>query len=118
MKYKRSLMGSAVPVLSWRETARTDLWMLVEYIADDNPDAAQELKDEIEAKVSELSRFPQMYRQGRVVGTREMVNLADLSAHVPLLPAVRWKLYNIAELRQHPRKHKAALVKLEKCLGL
>jgi hypothetical protein len=32
--------------------------------------------------------------------------------------AVRWKLYNIAELRQHPKKHKAALIKLEKCLGL
>ena len=45
-------------------------------------------------------------------------SLAGLPAHVPLLPAVRWKLYNIAELRQHPKKHKAALIKLEKCLGL
>ena len=66
-------MGNAVPVLSWRETARADLLMIVEYIADDNPDAAQELKDEIEAKVSELARFPQMYKLGRVTGTREMV---------------------------------------------
>ena len=45
-------------------------------------------------------------------------SLAGLPTYVPLLPAVRWKLYNIAELRQHPKKHKAALVKLEKCLGL
>jgi predicted nucleotidyltransferase component of viral defense system len=45
-------------------------------------------------------------------------SLAGLPAHVPLLPAVRWKLYNIAELRQHPKKHKAALIKLENCLGL
>jgi hypothetical protein len=44
-------------------------------------------------------------------------SLAGLPAHVPQLPAVRWKLYNIAELRQQPKKHKAALVKLEKCLG-
>ena len=45
-------------------------------------------------------------------------SLSGLPVHVPLLPAVRWKLYNIAKLRQHPKKHKAALVKLEKCLSL
>jgi addiction module RelE/StbE family toxin len=73
MKRKRLLTGNAVPVLSWREIARADLLAIVGYIADDNPDAAQELKDEIEAKVSELARFPQMYKPGRVAGTREMV---------------------------------------------
>jgi len=73
MKRKRSLMGNAVPVLSWRKTARADLLSIVEYIADDNPDAAQELKDEIEARASDLARHPQMYKQGRIVGTREMV---------------------------------------------
>jgi len=35
---------------------------IVEYIADDNPDAAQELKDEIETKVSELVWFPHWFR--------------------------------------------------------
>ena len=53
MKRKRSLMGNAVPVLSWRKTARADLLSVVGHIADDNPDAAQELKDEIEARASE-----------------------------------------------------------------
>ena len=62
-----------MPVLSWRKTARSDLLAIVEHIADDNPDAAQELKNEIETKVSELARFPQMYKPGRVTGTREMV---------------------------------------------
>ena len=62
-----------MPVLSWRKTARADLMAIVEHIADDNPDAAQELKDEIEAKASELARHPQMYKSGRVSGTREMV---------------------------------------------
>jgi len=73
MKHKRLLMENAVPVLSWRSTARADLLAIIEYIADDNPDAAQVLQDEIEARVSELTRFPQMYKQGRVSGTREMV---------------------------------------------
>ena len=62
-----------MPFLSWRETARADLLAIVGYIAEDNPDAAQELKDEIERRVFELSRFPQMYKPGRVAGTREMV---------------------------------------------
>ena len=38
-------------VLEWRETARADLLAIVDYISDDNPDAAQQLKDDIEAKV-------------------------------------------------------------------
>ena len=64
---------SAVPVLEWRQTARADLLAIVEYIADDSPDAAQRLKDDVEAKVAALSEHPHLYRAGRVEGTREMV---------------------------------------------
>ena len=46
---------------------------IVNYISDDNPDAAQRLKDEIEDKVSKLPEHPKLYRPGRVIGTREMV---------------------------------------------
>jgi len=59
--------------LEWREAARSDLLAIVDYISDDNPDAAQRLKDEIEAKVSKLPDRPKLYRPGRVAGTREMV---------------------------------------------
>jgi hypothetical protein len=45
-------------------------------------------------------------------------SLAGLPDHVSRLPAVRWKLHNIEQLRQQPEKHKTAMVKLEKCLGL
>jgi toxin ParE1/3/4 len=62
-----------VPVLEWREAARADLLAIVDYISDDNPDAAQRLKDEIEAKAAKLPRHPKLYRPGRVTGTREMV---------------------------------------------
>jgi len=61
------------PVLEWRQAARDDLLAIVDYISDDNPAAAQALKDEIEAKVSRLPDHPQLYRAGRVAGTREMV---------------------------------------------
>lgn len=62
-----------MPALEWRETARTDLLAIVNYISDDNPDAAQRLKDEIETKAAKLLEQPKLYRPGRVAGTREMV---------------------------------------------
>ena len=62
-----------MPALEWRQNAIADLMAIVEYIADDNPDAAQALKDEIETKASRLPANPRAYRVGRVDGTREMV---------------------------------------------
>ena len=66
-----------MPVLEWRESARADLLAIVDYISDDNPDAAQRLKDEIEAKAAKLPEHPKLYRSGRVAGTREMVVLPN-----------------------------------------
>ncbi len=43
-----------MPFLEWRETARADLLAIVDYISDDNPDAAQRLKDDIAI----YQRFP------------------------------------------------------------
>jgi toxin ParE1/3/4 len=63
----------AALALEWREAARADLLAIIDYISNDNPDAAQRLKDEIEEKVSKLPGRPKLYRPGRVVGTREMV---------------------------------------------
>ncbi|QIG49228.1 type II toxin-antitoxin system RelE/ParE family toxin [Nordella sp. HKS 07] len=46
---------------------------IVDYISDENPDAAQRPKDEIEASASKLPEHPKLYRSGRIAGTREMV---------------------------------------------
>jgi len=46
---------------------------IVDYISDDNPDAAQALKEDIETKVSRLRENPRLYRKGRAEGTREML---------------------------------------------
>ncbi len=62
-----------MPDLEWKATAIADLLAIIDYISDDNPDAAQALKDEIEDKTSGLPENPQLYRAGRVDGTREMV---------------------------------------------
>lgn len=57
----------------WRPLARADLLAIVTYIAGDNPDAAQALKEEIEVKVNLLPSQPRLYKPGRIKGTREMV---------------------------------------------
>jgi addiction module RelE/StbE family toxin len=62
-----------VPKVEWRQTARDDLTAIVEYISEDNPDAAQRLKDDIEDRVGKLPDQPQAYRTGRIPGTREML---------------------------------------------
>lgn len=62
-----------MPGLEWRETARADLLAIVDYVSDHNPDAAQRLKDDIEARVAQLPTHPCLYRAGRIPGTREML---------------------------------------------
>ena len=59
--------------LEWKTLAVADLMAIVDYISDDNPKAAQALKEDIETKVSRLRDNPRLYRVGRVEGTREMV---------------------------------------------
>lgn len=66
-----------MPELEWLELARADLLAIVDYISDDNPDAAQRVKDDIEAKVEKLPDFPKLGRPGRIGGTRELVAWAN-----------------------------------------
>lgn len=67
-------MPATRPRLEWRPQASSDLLEIVAYIMDDNPDAAQKLKDEIETKTAALPEYPKSYRASlRVKGLREMV---------------------------------------------
>ena len=70
---RRSSTGNAVRAVEWTGWARADLLAIVDYISDDNPDAAQHLKNELEAKAARPPEHPELYRPGRVAGTREMV---------------------------------------------
>lgn len=62
-----------MPDLEWKAAAIADLLAIVDFISDDNPEAAQAVKDEIEVKTSRIPENPKLYRVGRVTGTREMV---------------------------------------------
>ncbi|KVZ03091.1 type II toxin-antitoxin system RelE/ParE family toxin [Burkholderia stagnalis] len=53
--------------------AEEDLLCILEFIGEDDPDAALALVQMIREKVEGLRARPRLYRAGRVSGTREMV---------------------------------------------
>ena len=68
----------AKPRLEWRAQAEDELLVIVEHISDDNPEAAQDLKDKIEDKAAKLPDHPKLYKPSpRVEGLREMVVTAN-----------------------------------------
>ena len=89
-----------LPALEWRPQASADLMDIVAHIADDNPDAAQELKDEIEAKAAKLPQHPKLYKPSqRVTGLREVVirgNYVMFYRETPTLV----EIVNVAHVRR------------------
>lgn len=59
--------------IDWRPRAERDLDSIVEYIADDNPEAAVAQVEEVYNQVEDLKEFPERGRRGRVKGTLELV---------------------------------------------
>lgn len=57
----------------WRKSARAGLLEIIRYIANEDPQAARQLKERLESAVLPLSEHPYLYRPGRVPGTREIV---------------------------------------------
>ena len=73
----------------WTDPAQTDLYGIIEYLARDNPDAADRVELRIIAAIEGLTEHPRRGRPGRVAGTREFV--------VPGLPYI--VVYTIAKAR-------------------
>jgi len=59
--------------LYWTPLAISHLHSAYDYVAQDNVAAADSLLDRIFTVVEKLAQFPQIGRQGRVEGTRELV---------------------------------------------
>lgn len=60
-------------IVEWSPQASEDRDRIFDYIATDNPVAAIELDDKIGELTSALPQHPELYRPGRVRGTREAV---------------------------------------------
>ncbi|HIE1654405.1 TPA: type II toxin-antitoxin system RelE/ParE family toxin [Burkholderia cenocepacia] len=59
--------------LHWNPKALEDRAAIMDYIAEDDPLAAVELDERLEERAVALSAHAELYRQGRVAGTRELV---------------------------------------------
>ena len=57
----------------WTRRADRNLSEIAEYIAEDNPAAAEQTVRHIVEQVSGLAFYPRLGRPGRVEGTRELV---------------------------------------------
>lgn len=59
--------------IEWLELALRDLLDQAEYIARDDPDAAERLVTRVYEAVDRLAHHPGLGRPGRIFGTRELV---------------------------------------------
>lgn len=59
--------------LVWATDARRDLRDIMEFVAERNAPAAIHLRGMILECAAKLPQFPEMYRPGRVEGTREAI---------------------------------------------
>jgi toxin ParE1/3/4 len=57
----------------WKADAYADLAAILDYVAKRSPQAALDLYKQIDRLVSQLPQHPDLYRPGRVAGTRELV---------------------------------------------
>jgi toxin ParE1/3/4 len=60
-------------IVRWTRRAIRSLDQLAEYIAEDNPDAADATVTRLLRAADALGQTPEMGRRGRVEGTRELV---------------------------------------------
>jgi toxin ParE1/3/4 len=78
----------------WLPQALADFDEIIDYIAEENPDAAIQQGDEIHSQIASLSGNPKLGRPGRVKGTRELVIV-----RTPYIAAYRVKNNEIVILR-------------------
>ena len=55
----------------WRPEARQDWFRILDFISDRSPQGAVTLESLLNQSLDRICRFPHLYREGRVEGTRE-----------------------------------------------
>ena len=91
--------------LEWREAARKDLLAIIDYISGFSSQAAVELLDEIEAKVSALPVHPEKYaRSQRAKGYRQLTVRENYLIFYRLVPEDHPQLIEVAAVVHARRK--------------
>lgn len=86
--------------IKWLRRALNDLENIVDYIAQDNPTAALEMLDTIEATTEGLSDHPKRGRDGRMPGTRGLVIPGTAYISVYRLQAKRIEILRVLHSAQ------------------
>ena len=86
--------------IKWLRRALNDLENIVDYIAQDNPTAALEMLDTIEAITTGLADHPKRGRDGRMPGTRELVIPGTAYISVYRLKAARIEVLRVLHSAQ------------------
>jgi toxin ParE1/3/4 len=80
--------------IRWLKTAEKTRFAQLDYIAKENPSAAERLDEDIDRQIDRLADNPGVGREGRVSGTREMV-----IARTPYIAVYRVKARRVEILR-------------------
>lgn len=84
----------------WRPSAVTDRDNIMEYICQDNPDAAIALDEVFDLKAEQAGQHPKLYRKGKITGTHEIVATPNyVMVYVVLARSV--EIMRILHARQH-----------------
>lgn len=85
------------PRLEWSEAARADLLGIIDFISDENSQAAQDLKNEIEEKISVLPDHPKKFAQSRrAPGYRQVTVRGNYLVFYRLLSEEAPKIIDVA----------------------
>ncbi len=60
-------------IIRWLKTAERTRFAQMDYVAKENPRAAVRMDEEIDRQIDRLAEHPELGREGRVPGTRELV---------------------------------------------
>jgi len=72
-KWLPLMQNGATMRIKWLKAARQNLDEAMQYVAQDDPEAALRIYEHIRNRVAQLSRQPASGRPGRVYATRELV---------------------------------------------
>lgn len=98
-------MPTTIPKLEWSDEAKADLLAIVDHISDDSPQAAQDLKDEIEDKVNVLPAHPKKYAKSlRAPSYRQLTVRANYLVFYRLLSEKAPQIIDVAAVVHARRK--------------
>ena len=85
--------------IRWRPPAENSLLSIVDFIAEDKPEAAAVFAGQVRSAVASLATLPERVRAGRVATTRELVVHPNYVALLCVFQSLRYRFgFNVTEV--------------------